>query len=37
VKFCARGALSFDEATDDMLDRKDKVADTLLTAYLQEA
>ncbi len=37
VKFCARGALSFSDATDDILDRKDKVADTLLTAYLQEA
>lgn len=37
VKFCARGALSFRDSAEDILDRKDKVAQTVLTAYLKEA
>ncbi|GAB4245006.1 MAG: 4Fe-4S dicluster domain-containing protein [Thermoleophilia bacterium] len=37
VKFCARGALSFDDMEQGILDRQQKVAATLRTAYLQEA
>lgn len=37
VKFCPRGALSFADAAENILDRKDAVAQTLLTAYLKEA
>jgi len=33
VKFCARGALSFEDSEESILDRKRKVAETLLTAY----
>ncbi|MFH0915737.1 MAG: 4Fe-4S dicluster domain-containing protein [bacterium] len=36
VKFCPRGALEFDDGEQGILDRKQKVAATLLTAY-QEA